>query len=257
MRASWGQDDNLLRRRIVRVAIGASSLLIGCSIDDRTLTTAPPPHLGAGGKTSSDGGSPSYSAGSAGTSPQDHDIPVCVYDGDEQDDDCNSLVDNAGFATGTTPWEPSPGALRNWAELDATDLDGSGSIRVLNFLHGTTEGVAPGAAEQCVSTDANATYDLAGDVYIPEGQGAGLYEKTYTGQAGLGLFFFESPDCTGNSIGNFDSELVSDVGSWLHLEASTKAPPLTRSMFVRLNTLMPFREYKFEAHFDNVLVRQR
>jgi hypothetical protein len=256
MRASWGQDDNLLRRRILRVALGASSLLIGCSIDNRTLTTAGPPHLGEGGKTAS-GGSPGSSAGSAGTSPQNQDIPVCVYDGDEPGDDCDSLVDNAGFATGTTPWEPSPGAVRAWAELDATELERSGSIRVLNFLHGETEGVAPGAAEQCVPTEAQATYDLAGDVFIAEGQGAGLFEQTYTGRAGLGLFFFESPDCMGNSIGNFDSDLVSEVGAWMHVGASAKAPALARSMLVRLNTLMPFREYQFEAHFDNVLVRQR
>jgi len=191
-------------------------------------------------------------------------LPVCDY-GSEVSPGCETLVKNPGFETAIVPWKAEDGLLSDWAKDDAAASAQSGSIRVINFLHGEAEGVAPGAAVQCVAATAGHTYDVAGDVFIRDGQGDGLKAgeahsmmgPPYKGSAGFSIFFFANARCEPQSIGNADSPLTDEVGKWVHATGSGKAPEQTKSLAIRLNTLMPFREFKFEALFDNILVRER
>jgi hypothetical protein len=190
-------------------------------------------------------------------------VPVCVYDG-QVSAECATLVSNPGFEQDIAPWKAEDGLLGAWSKNDAQASDHSGSIRIVNLLHGTTDGVAPGAGVQCIPAKAGRIYDMAGDVFITDGQGDGLKQgdrgmtgAPYTGKAGFSMFFFARPDCKENSIGNADSPLTDQVGAWAHIEGVGTAPEQTQSLAVRLNTLKPFREFKFEALFDNIFVRQR
>ncbi|HYQ14416.1 MAG TPA: hypothetical protein VEQ58_01620 [Polyangiaceae bacterium] len=231
--------------------------MLGCGVDDRTLTVG----ASAAGSSNSSagtsaGGTASSSAGSGGGGSTNVEIPLCVYDG-EVSEECSTLVKNAGFGTDTVPWKPQDGMLGAWEKNDATESDDSGSIRVVNLLHGTSNGFAPGAAVQCIRAEAGRSYDLGADVFITEGQGVGLEGGPYTGKAGIGVYFFSSGDCSGNSIGNADAPLNDAAGAWIHGSTTAVAPEQTQSLSVRLNTLMPFRQFQFEALFDNVLVRER
>ena len=258
MRASCGFMVIWRQRRAACCAIGVCTLLLGCGVDDRTLIeggSSAGTSSSASGGTSA-GGAPSSSSGTGSSGAAPVDIPVCVYDTDVSPE-CTTLVDNAGFGSDTVPWKPQDGMLGAWEKTDAASSDRSGSIRVVNLLHGEADGYAPGAAVQCIPAEAGRTYDLAADVFITDGQGVGLEGGPYTGKAGLGVFFFSTADCTENSIGNADAPLTEEVGNWIHGATSVVAPEQTQSIAVRLNTLMHFRQFKFEALFDNVLVRER
>jgi hypothetical protein len=99
------------------------------------------------------------------------------------------------------------------------------------------------------------TYDLAADIFIPSGQGMG-FQGDYTSVAALSVFFYPDAACALQTEGNFTSDAVQDNNEWLHVEGSTTAPKDAQAMAVRLATLKPFRQYTFEAHFDNVFVRE-
>jgi hypothetical protein len=263
MRASWGPQVTWCGRRLADWAAGACLLTLGCSVDERTLS------LGAGSTTGT-GASP----GAAGAAldplqgmdemPPAPELPICVYSS-EVSPGCETLVKNPGFEKAIVPWKAEDGLLSAWATDDATASDHSGSIRVLNFLHGEAEGVAPGAAVQCIPAVAGRAYDVAGDLFIPDGQGDGLKKgeghsenaPPYVGNAGFSVFFFRLPGCKEESIGNADSPLTDQVGTWVHATGTGIAPEQAKSLAIRLNTLMPFREFKFEARFDNILVRER
>ncbi len=232
------------------LALLASS---GCSLDSRTLSMAP--HTGGSGGTG-----PSSMPNSNGNHyepPPEVELPVCVYDADP-DPECASLVENAGFAEDVTGWAPEGGITRAWDNTNASSVAGSGSIAVENLLFGTTGGVAPGAAVQCVSVTPDKIYDLAADVFIAEGQGAGDEDDVmYEGKALLSVYFSNLANCAPPTTGNIFSEFVTEPGRWVHVEASGRAPEGAVSMAVRLDTLKPFQEYFFKAMFDNVFVRER
>jgi len=267
MRASWDYLVTSHGRRLVRCATACTCLFAyACGVDERTLSTAAGSMTGSGA-SSLDAGAGAGAApdsGSGGGAAASVALPICVYEGDVSPE-CETLVKNAGFASGIVSWTAEAATLSDWLNSDAAGSDQSGSLRVVNFLHGETDGVAPGASVQCVAARAGRVYAVAGDVFIADGQGAGIEQgkgdgltaPPYVGKAGFSLYFFRKSDCSEDSIGNADSGLIDQVGVWVHTEGSGKAPEQTRSMLVRLNTMMPFREFKFEARFDNILVRER
>ena len=267
MRASWDYLVTSHGRRLVHGAAACACLLTcACGVDERTLSTAAGSMTGSGASSFDAGvgaraeAAPDGGAGAAAPG----ELPVCVYEG-EVSPECQTLVKNAGFETSIVSWTAEAATLSDWLNSDAAGSDHSGSLRVVNFLNGETDGVAPGASVQCVPARAGRVYAVAGDVFIVDGQGAGVAKGTgdgltappYVGKAGFSLYFFRKSDCSEDSIGNADSMLIDQVGAWVHTEGGGKAPEQTKAMLVRLNTMMPFREFKFEARFDNILVRER
>ena len=236
--------------RVVLMLVCAS-----CAVDERTLLTS-----GAGaasaGNFSGNAGQASE-GGAAGEGP----LPRCNYLGTTVEDGCESLVSNPGFALNVAGWTAeNVGVLEGWLGVDANQDEGSGALIVTNSNYSDEDaaklGVATGAARQCVSIGSGRAYAVAADVFIPKDQGKGL-EGNYTSSAALSVFFYSLDGCGGQTVGSFTSDAIQVSDEWVHLEGLPKVPKEAQSMAVRLATLKPFRQYKFEAYYDNVLVKER
>jgi hypothetical protein len=232
---------------------------LACSIDSRTLYTADDPRLAQDGDPSSSGGRGSGSGGGAIRPPDAVSLPDCSYSGATKPG-CETLVDNAGFGSDVEGWEAEPLAIAvAWSPRDAEGSNDSGSIAVLNTMHGKNEGVAPGGGRQCLPAIPGAIYDMAGDVFIPSGQGEGYMTDGLVGSAGLSILFWPNDDCSlqAPSLKSFQTALVSEEDEWQRVEGAAIAPDLAASMSVRVLTVKPFLQFQFEAYFDNVLLQER
>ena len=229
----------------------------GCAVDERTLlTSGAVSGSGSAGNGSSNGGQ-SSEGGSAGEAP----LPRCNYLGTALEDGCETLVTNPGFSLNVAGWTAeNVGILEGWVAVDASQSDGSGALVVTNSNYSAEDaaklGVATGAARQCVAIVSGRAYGVAADVFIPKDQGEG-HEQSYISSAALSLFFYPLADCAGQTVGSFTSDAVQVAGEWQHLEGLPNVPKEALSMAVRLATLKPFPQYKFEAYYDNVLVKER
>ncbi|HWZ87348.1 MAG TPA: hypothetical protein VNW92_00825 [Polyangiaceae bacterium] len=144
----------------------------------------------------------------------------------------------------------------SWVADDAAGNRRSGALSVTNALSGEADGIASRGAAQCLPTTAGQAYGLAADVFIPEGQGDGLDGGSYTATAGVSVIFFTTAACDGYTLSNATSTVIDQAGHWQHGEGHATAPEGAQSMLVRLVTFKNFREYTFEARFDNVLVKE-
>jgi hypothetical protein len=238
----------------------------GCAVDDRTLLAA----NASGGSSSSGGGSAGLGNGfSAG--PTQIDLPVCSYSSTTDiEPECETLVRNAGFGADTSGWNEEPLSITiGWDAGDATGSDGSGSIAVINSMHGRKDGIAASGGTQCLPAVPGKIYDMAADVLIPDGQGLGyvpddkkmeLGEAPYVGRAGLSILFWPNDECSitdQSLLPSFQTNLVEDVDAWWRVEGAAQAPDGAVSMSVRVLTVKPFQEYNFKALFDNILLRER
>jgi len=238
-------------------ALTLAACVTGCALDTRKLHEAE--MNGAGGGA---GGSSNTSSGSHGgpKAPPPIDLPVCSYS-DGVMAGCESIVPNAGFRHGIEGWQAEPLAIS--VDWDARDADGSkdsGSISVTNSMDGKTDGLAPGGGMQCLPAAAGDIFDMAGDVYIPDGQSDGAAgAPSYIGEAGLSILFWPTSDCseTSPTKANFQTKLVEDPGSWTHVQGAALAPDSTAAMSVRVLTIKPFKQVIFRALFDNLLLKKR
>lgn len=259
MREGHGAHFGSTQRGSLHPKLGCVALTLllcaACGVDDRTLSSGE-----TGGLNSQGGGSSSDSSdgGSAGAKP----VPVCVYSGSVVAEGCDTLVSNPGFALNVADWVAEPvGVTEGWVQADASGDEDSGSLVVTNTNYSDEDdakaGVAGGGARQCLPINGGSAYDFTADIFIPEGQGAGFQGKNYTSTAMLSVFFYSSPGCQGQTVSNFTSKAVQEVGKWIHVEGMPDAPKGTQSMAVRLATLKPFPQVMFQAEFDNVFVRER
>jgi hypothetical protein len=234
--------------------------LAACALDVRTLSSGEGGSSGVG----AEGGTMSFGNRSGSGSAPPVDVPVCSYP--TADPGCSSIIDNAGFLDGIEPWRAEPLAIAaRWSQDDANGARDSGSITVVNTMHGSNVGIAPGAAMQCLPAAPGEVFGMAADIFIPEGQGDGL-EATdklpgppFLSQAGLGLLFWPTADCSATAAtqGSFQTNLVEEAGVWHHVEGSAVAPLTAGSVSVRTLTVKPFRQFAFEARFDNVLLQRK
>jgi hypothetical protein len=245
-----------MTREYARIAFAASALVVvlvaaACSVDDRQLTEGD--NAGASG-TLAGAGSTGLDAGAdadAAIPP----LPICDYS-TAVDAGCDTLVANPGFATDTAGWDAEmPSVSMTWNPSNATASEDSGSLAVVNALSGTADGFADRGAAQCLPTTPGQAYGFAADVFIPEGQGAGLDGGAFDASAELTIIFYTKAGCTGYSTSGGISDVSMDAGAWAHREGHAVAPQDAESMSVRLTTLKNFQQFKFEAHFDNVLVK--
>ena len=232
------------------VALGA----VSCSVDSRQLlagSSGADASFGGSGVGSSSGGDTSE----GGEPNEPGPLPVCDY-GDGVAAGCDTLVDNPGFTKDTFGWKPEdPTVTMTWSDSDSAANKKSGSMAVVNTLFGEADGTASRGAAQCLPTHAGQAYSFALDVFIPKGQGDGLDGGAYTGSAGLSVLFFTSNQCSDYTLSSATSGVVDESDAWQHREGRAVTPEGAQSMLVRLVTFKNFREYSFEARFDNVLLR--
>jgi hypothetical protein len=253
----------------VAVAALVVAAVVSCSVDERTLSQA----VGSSGAP----GVPDAGQGAFSDSGQgDVDgalapLPVCDY-GDGVQAGCDTLVSNPGFTKDVSGWSAEDSSVTmNWTENDAASNKASGSLSVVNTLSGAADGIAARGASQCLPTAKGKAYGFAGDMFIPDGQGAGLdggvdggdsgldasiNTGVYDATAGLSVIFYTSDQCDGYTLANATSTLADIPGSWVHREGHAVAPDGANSMSVRLVTFKNFREFTFQAWFDNVLVKE-
>ncbi len=237
---------------------GAIILLsvLGCSLDLRHFSQVSD-STGGSGNSASGGNSDVPRAGSGGAASIEPLPTDCDYSKAARPE-CQSLVKNPGFAVDVAGWLTEPGPITlTWKGKDANDDANSGSLSLLNAFYGETDAPIALGAYQCLPATPGVTYAMAGDVWIPKGQGDGADGGPYTASAGFSVIFKDDSACAGHTLSNFTSDLVSDSEVWTHLDATGAAPQGTGSMDVRLVTLKNFREFQFEAWFDNVLVTTR
>ncbi|MEI9941172.1 MAG: hypothetical protein WDO69_28475 [Pseudomonadota bacterium] len=228
--------------------------VLGCALDDRSLSRSSELTGGFGNGSSGTGGDALGVGGSAPLEPLPSD---CDYSKDARPE-CQSLVENPGFAVDTAGWDPEMGPLTlTWKNNDATDDPASGSLSLLNAFFGEADGPIALGAFECLPATAGQAYAIAGDVFVPEGQGDGPDGGSYMAGAGFSVVFKDDTACQGHTLSSFSSDVVTEPEVWTHREATGVAPRGAGSMNVRLITLKNFREYMFEAWFDNVLVRPR
>lgn len=237
---------------------------VGCALDTRTLTEEV-----AGSSMGGSGGSGSTAGGSSSLpdDPPDVELPKCSYAGEGPvEPGCETLVDNPGFGKSiqTDGWEAEPLKVEiQWNAMDAMGNEDSGSIAVINTLYGMSEGITPGGGGlQCLPATPGTIYDMAADIYIPPGQGAGSSkdEGPYVGVAGLSILFWPNDNCSlaDRSLApSYRSDLVETPDTWTRVEGDAVAPDNARSMAVRVRTVKPFQELSFTALFDNVFVQPR
>jgi hypothetical protein len=236
------------------LALASALVLAACSVDERVLTQSGANGGGAGAATGSSFAAGASDGGEGGV--EIAPLPICTY-GASVMEGCETLVENPGFASDASGWDAEmPSITMAWNAADASSDSHSGSLAVMNALSGAADGIADRGASQCLLTAPGRAYGFAADIYIPEGQGDGIDGGTFDASAAVSVIFYASADCTGFSEKrSFSSDASNQAGSWSHREGRAVAPAGAQSMLVRLVTLKNFREYTFEARFDNVLVR--
>lgn len=253
-----GNADCAPARLAIAISCLIAILICSCGVDERTLQGRASSG-GASGASNETAGEASFAAVSGAM--EEAPLPVCTYATSSVEPGCETLVKNPGFGSNVAGWNAENlGVTEGWLDADANDDRHSGSLRVMNTNYNKDEeakgGVAGGGARQCIPALANTGYDIAADVFIPASQGAG-FEGEYNSVAALSLFFYPSADCAAQTSGSFSTTQVTATDRWVHVEGSVTTPKETLSMAVRLGTVKPFRQYMFEADFDNILVRER
>jgi len=214
-------------------ALLSVALSVACSVDERMLVPAASAGTGGalanGGSTGLDEPAVGGAAGAA-LGP----LPICDFGASTVAAGCDSLVANPGFATDTSGWDPEmPSVSMAWTMGDADGEISSGSLVVVDALSGAANGIADRGAAQCLPAVSGQHYGFAADVFIPDGQGAGIDGGTFNGSAALSIIFYMLSDCTGYSISSANSDASTQSGAWAHREGRTVAPEGAQSMSVR------------------------
>jgi hypothetical protein len=164
--------------------------------------------------------------------------------------DCKeSLVKNPDFRTGVEEWTKEVAEVGlAFAMSDGDGNGSSGSIAVTNGVIADADGMSTAGARQCLPIAA-AGYDVAAQVFVPNGQG-GV-------RATVNVQFYIDADCKGVIAGFYASDPISNVDSWISVSGMAAAPRGTKSMAMRLAVVKPFRQTPTKVLFDNVLLRAR
>jgi hypothetical protein len=165
--------------------------------------------------------------------------------------DCTeTLVMNAAFNTDISSWTAEPGAALVWNSTSAEDQKaGSGALAVTSkSVSKTTPGWIMQGAFQCVPVDSGSMYDVGAQLSVAANPGGG---------AGLvGLLFYASGDCSGDTVGVATSDQVTATGMCEALSVTRTAPVGAASAAVRLVVIKPFPQAPLTVEFDNVLFKK-
>lgn len=267
-------NRNLSRRARSLLLAGCTSVLFAsCAVDDRSLLSE---RVSAGGgsagrstSTAGDGGETTAQAGVAsggsGEAPGSAGSAGAAAGGDTGVDpaecpdldqnsvpDCTeTLLENTTFDKGASSWLPEDNVTQTWAEDDADERPGSGSLAIVNYNFADIPNFSIGGSKQCVPIADGGWYLFQANVLIATGQGS-------KGSGGFTVQFFESGDCSGKLMPNFGgtSQLVDEQGAWLPLRFQTESPSNAGSMSVEVVVVKGFKESALTVLFDNVLVKR-
>jgi hypothetical protein len=246
-------------------AVAAIVLLGGCSVDDRTLSTASSivgadaSHVEGGspaldGTSGGSGGGPSTQDGATSHDASAGGAPAsggCHHVGSDGAPDCgDTLVANADFDRDVTGW-PQADAFGSsaWNSKDSQNAAGSGSIAVTNTYVYDASGLGVAAAGQCIPAKPGKTYDFAADIYIPPGQDYGIGE--------IAVWFYPAANCDGNPDGAYLATTSDVTDKWTHADGTLLVQDQDQSMSVRLGAEKPFRNKKLEVLFDAIRVTEQ
>ena len=165
-------------------------------------------------------------------------------------EDCvETLLKNSRFDENTSGWEPETYLHQNWDPRDGRGDGDSGALLVsnTNAIDSGAVGLTMVGSRQCLDVLRLRTYKIAAQLFIPSGQG--------DGHAGVNVFLYADPGCTGTFLHAYTPGFVSVADTWHVVTGEIETSPGTRSMLVRLVVSKPFALPEFEALFDNVLVR--
>jgi hypothetical protein len=157
-----------------------------------------------------------------------------------------NLLINPDFHWDVQWWEAEQDVSLAWSPVDASGNPSSGSAEVTNGHPGPSQGTG---ISQCVSYPPvipGETYDFTGSAFIPDGQ-------SRTGDAMIGLRWYDGPDCAGNVVGGQPRRSTSVVGSWVRLEALDEIAPA--GAFSALFLAFPSKAEAggtLVAHFDEL-----
>jgi hypothetical protein len=158
-----------------------------------------------------------------------------------------NLLTNPRFDTNLSGWgftPPPAESAKMWSPLDADGATNSGSGVVINSSSSAGSGLA--ALSQCVTgIVAGQTYELAGEVLLPAGQGR-------TADALLSGYWHSGPSCSPfPPIATFGAVLTAS-GEWTTAATSVEAPPGTHSAWILLFVRKNEAGGGFKGHFDNL-----
>ena len=138
-----------------------------------------------------------------------------------------NLVSNADFDVDTTGWSPAfpvMSIVRD-GSLNAVSGTGQGAAVVTN---GGGAGFSSGV-DYCVSAGIvpGGVYDLGAWILVPSGQ-------VGTGDASVGLYFYNAAGCTGTAVGAGSTGIALSFDTWELKVGTSTAPASAVSALVRL-----------------------
>ena len=207
---------------------------------------------GAGGGGSNGGGGGTTTGGSDGAVVVDASGPpdVCPAADAAQTATCvPSLVANPTFDRDSVGWTSDGFASQLF---DATkDFRGnlaSGSLQITNAnFDASHDGLVMAGSFQCLAASAGASYDLSVEAFLSPG-------PVPRGVA-LGLRFFPTTSCTGQTTGAFVTPPAGVPDKWSVVRLLAAAPAGTQSLSVHLLVEKNYQQSNAVASFDNVLLR--
>jgi hypothetical protein len=218
--------------------VNLSLLVSACSIDRRDLSAST-----AGGGAEPNPGS-SAQAGAEDSTPggvSGRLVNGCAdLDTDGVADCKTTLVANPTFKETVEDWRALTETQLSWETKNALEDLPSGSA----YLKGSNERAQ---AAQCVR--------LEGKRLVIAYASAFVATEAERGQAVLELSFFDSSDCSGESVSYFDTPPSNVTNAWTTIQAGWVSPPTTASVSVALVGLKPDGAEEIQVYFDNVMLK--
>jgi hypothetical protein len=165
--------------------------------------------------------------------------------------DCTeTLAANTNFNVSAAGWTAEFGISLAWSPIDASgSAQASGSLAV-DFTAMPGAGSVQAAASQCAQVRPGSGYELLVQTMLAPNQST-------SGQAGAGLWFYASADCTGPIGSVQQGPIVSPGGAWQTLKMTTpQVPAGANSVALRLIIMKQGTQGPLTWLFDNVLFKR-
>jgi hypothetical protein len=163
--------------------------------------------------------------------------------------DCDeTMIKNPSFdgSMQTQNWVADSDLELRWHADDAHGYATSGSLIVENQAEYDQDNESMLGARQCVPVTAGAIYHFASEISVPDDAGEG--------RGGIQITVYDVPACVGDIVEAFTTNTVKG-SAWKVTQVTYIAPPLAKSLAMRLVAVKPFRDPPLAVSFDNVLVR--
>lgn len=222
-----------------------------CAVDDRELALGG--GVGGGGHGGSAGhdagtggraGSGSPTEGGAGGEAADGLVDGCAdLDTDGVADCTTTLVETPSFTEDVKGWEALDDAVLTWDSKNALSDEPSGCAKL-------SASTARARAVQCLKLAGRQLVIAYAQVLAESANGAAA-----RGQ--LHVAFFEKDDCTGDSIGFFETPPSTAADAWTTVQAGGLSDEAAASMAISLVGVKASSAPQLEVYFDNVMLKTK